>query len=159
MPKSYKVTTDNLRPEMAEVWRIVSKGVLSAPVVVTLDREGQTRLQQEKYQAMCNDIARQMTYGEKCLGGDVWFAALFDQFEQDLKEQGRSLNKPRNIVKSLDGLRWVSVRSTTALGKGLRKSEAAEFIEFLFCFGAQNKIVWSDDLTSSLAEAYGQQKT
>jgi hypothetical protein len=154
MPKSYKVTTDNLRPEMAEVWRIVSKGVLSAPVVVTLDREGKTRQQEEKYHAMINDIMKHGCIEHYDSRMELYKGGLIVKFANDLKEQGLSLRNPGRRYLCPDRQEWITDRPRSS---DFGKKEAAMFIEWLYHYGTEYKVVWSDDLTSSLAEAYGQE--
>lgn len=150
---TYKVDKDSLREVMLLVWEKVKKGVESEPVIVTLSRESRTDLQNRKLHAMIGDIANQIEL-ENSYSLDVWKALLVDQFEEELALEGKKLNKPGRCVPSLDGRRVVQVRASTKDMDKLEEMNA--FIEYLYAFGAENKIVWSDPETRSMGDSYGQ---
>lgn len=136
---------------MASVWEAVCKGISAGPVVVTLGRESKSREQERKYHAMINDISKQVDFDGRRFNSDVWKAQLVDQFEEDLRGMGKTLSHPGRCVTSLDGRRVVQIRPTTTKFK---KQEAADLIEYLFSFGAENQIEWSDPETQSLYKEY-----
>lgn len=106
-----------------------------------------TRLQEEKYHAMLGDIARQAKHLNQALDLDSWKRLCVKQFaddciENDIPRLADYWN--RNAVRlmpSLDG------RSLVALGQQTRdfpKYVAAGFIEWLYHYGAENEIEWSE---------------
>lgn len=106
-----------------------------------------TRLQEEKYHAMLGDIARQAKHLNQVLDLDSWKRLCVKQFADDCIEQDiprLSEYWKRNEVKlmpSLDG------RSLVALGQQTRdfpKYVAAGFITWLYAYGTNNNVVWSE---------------
>lgn len=106
-----------------------------------------TRLQEEKYHAMLGDVARQAKHLNKVLELDDWKRLCVKQFADDCISQ----NVPRlaeywtrnqvRLMPSLDG------GSLVALGQQTRdfpKYVAAGFITWLYAYGADNNIVWSE---------------
>jgi hypothetical protein len=66
-----------------------------------------------------------------------------DQVRLLLVEQwGVETGRPQKFVRSLDGARMVDVSNST---KELDKPEAAEFIDWLYAWGALHGVVWSDE--------------
>jgi hypothetical protein len=106
-----------------------------------------TRLQEEKYHAMLGDIAKQAKHLNQVLDLDSWKRLCVKQFADDCIEQ----DIPRladywkknevKLMPSLDG------RSLVALGQQTRdfpKYVAAGFITWLYAYGANNDVVWSE---------------
>jgi hypothetical protein len=111
------------------------------------ESDEQTRLQQEKYHAMLGDIARQAKHVNKVLDLDSWKRLCVKQFADDciandlprLADYWKRQNF--TVVPSLDG------KSLVTLGKQTRdfpKYVAAGFIEWLYHYGAENEIEWSE---------------
>lgn len=124
----------SLRQKMMCVWEMVCKGIKSGPVVVTLGRPARSGAQNRHFQALISEIAQQVEVGSQKYSQDVWRALLVDQFEQAMQEAGTPISKPGRTVPSLDGRRAVTVRPSTT---GLKKREAAEFIEYLYSEGIE----------------------
>ena len=106
-----------------------------------------TRLQEEKYHAMLGDIAKQAKHLNQVLDLDSWKRLCVKQFADDCIEQDiprLAEYWKRNEVKlmpSLDG------RSLVALGQQTRdfpKYVAAGFITWLYAYGTNNDVVWSE---------------
>lgn len=150
---SFTVDTDNLKPVMLEIWEKVKKGIQSTPVIVELSRPVKSREQEKRYHAMIGDIAKQVDFDGKKFSVDVWKTLLVDQFEEELRQMGIDLSKPGKCEISLDGRRIVQIRPSTT---GFLVKEASDFIEYLFSFGAENHIEWSDPETQSLYKEYWQ---
>lgn len=139
-----------LRPIMLRVWELVKHGIQGGPVVITLSRESKNRLQEKKYHALINDIAKQITfYGNKRYAPEVWKAKLVEQFDHEMKQMGTPLRKPGRVIPSLDGMRTITVRPSTT---GFLKHEAAAFIEYLYARGCDMGVEWSEPALAVYAE-------
>ncbi|NYT67951.1 recombination protein NinB [Pusillimonas noertemannii] len=105
------------------------------------DAPKKSRDQEEKYHAMIGDIARQVDLlGER---RDVEDAKrlLIDAFSRVMTAAGTPLRQRSRIVPSLDGSGFVQ------LGVQSRRflvGEASEFIEYLYAFGTEHSVRWSE---------------
>ena len=143
-------TEDQQRPVMLRVWQLVTEMIKGGPVVITLSRESKNRLQEKKYHALINDIAKQITfYGNKRYAPEVWKAKLVEQFDHEMKQMGTPLRKPGRVIPSLDGMRTITVRPSTT---GFLKHEAAAFIEYLYAQGCDMGVEWSEPALAVYAE-------
>lgn len=118
--------------------QMAEKGLQSGPVQFTLSRPGKSRLQEEKYHAMINDIHQQCFRGYSVEGVK---AVLVNQFAVEMEEQGEPLAHPGEKVWDWKSKQPVYVRPSTTK---FRKAEAAAFIEFLHSVGAEYNVQWSD---------------
>ena len=94
-------------------------------------REGKRTLEQNnKMWAMISDVSRAKPEG-RCHTTDMW-KALF------MKACGHEIQ----FLNGLDGQPFpVGFKSSN-----LTKSQMADLIEFIYAFGAEHNIVWSDEL-------------
>lgn len=116
---------------------------MSAPDgwVVTVSPPSKSRDQEAKYHAMFADIARQCTFmGEKWSSED-WKRILVDAFSRVMASQGTPLRHAGRIVPALDGQGFVQLGIQT---RKFLKKEASEFIEYLYAFGAEQGVRWTD---------------
>lgn len=106
-----------------------------------------TREQEKKYHAMLGDIADQAKHLNMTFTLDDWKRLCVQQFRQDCIENDVPRLKEYwtrhefKVVPSLDG------RSLVALGTQTRdfpKYVAAGFMEWLYHYGAENNIQWSE---------------
>lgn len=106
-----------------------------------------TREQEKKYHAMLGDIAKQAKHLNQTLGLDDWKRLCVSQFRQDCIDNDLPrlhdywIKHEFKVVPSLDG------RSLVALGAQTRdfpKYVAAGFVEWLYHYGAENGIEWSE---------------
>ncbi len=139
------------RSVMADCWAFVSDAIQSGSLDVTVARASKTRLQEARYHAMIGDIAKQVELDGKKYIAKVWKVKLKDQFEHELIALGTPLSKPGSVTMSIDGLRVVQIPPES---KEFRKGEASDFIEYLFSFGAEPGIEWSDPETQSMYRDY-----
>ncbi len=144
------------RSVMTAAWDFVSEAIHGGGLDVTVARMSKTRAQEARYHAMMGDIARQVEVDGKKFIPKVWKVKLKDQFEHELIAQGTPLSKPGSVTMSIDGLRVVQIPPES---KEFRKGEASDFIEYLFSFGAQFNICWSDPETQSMYQDYWQRET
>lgn len=139
--KPWTITEDNIAGILPFIKTQILKFLATGPVALQLSRPSKSREQEQKYHAMIGDIARQVILDGRKYAPEVWKALLVDEFEQELKANGEGLHKPSQIVISLDKQRAVTIRPSTA---EFRRSEGAQFIEFLSKYGAELNVVWSD---------------
>ena len=129
--------------------------VMQAPdgwLAQIIDRK--SREQEERYHAMLGDIARQCVHLNRHLDTETWKRLCVDAFRRETLDDGRIANYwLRNGVRympSLDG------SAVIALGEQTRHFPAyvaSAFIEWLFAFGAEREVRWTDP-TQPPAEAY-----
>lgn len=129
------------RNVMVTVWNLVCSAIAGGALIVTVMRESKSRAQEKKFHAMIGDIANQVRVFGKQYSAEIWKALLVDSFEQDKRESGEPLTHPGRLVPSMDGGRLVSIRPSTTK---FRKTEAVEFIEFLYCQGNEMGVAWSE---------------
>lgn len=109
-------------------------------------KDDKSREQEERYHAMLNDIARQCQHLNMALDKDTWKRLCIDQFKRETLKEPECCARywarhQLNMIPSLDGSAMV------VLGEQSRrfpKGVAAVFIEWLFAWGAQHDVEWSD---------------
>ncbi len=99
------------------------------------------RAQEERYHAMIGDIARQHQFMGRHWDADDMKRLLVDAFAQAMRGAGTPLHHDGRVVPSLDGQRVVQLGIQTS---EFYVAEASEFIEYLFAFGAEHGIEWTD---------------
>lgn len=115
--------------EAPEGWMVV----ISEPV--------KKRIQEEKYHAMIGDIAKQCEFmGEKHDAED-WKRLLVDMFSSVMRDLGTPIHHDGRVMPSLDHKRVVQLGIQT---KDFYVKEAADFIEYLYAFGAEKGVIWSE---------------
>lgn len=135
------------RERMRYAWELVSKALQAGPVLVSLGRLSKSRAQEKRYHAMMVDISKQVEFDGKRFDSEVWKVKLLDQFQHEQMMMGTPLSNPGGVTMSLDGLRVVQIRPESSK---FRKKEASDFIEYLFSFGAEYGVEWSDPETQSM---------
>lgn len=99
------------------------------------------REQEEKYHAMIADIARQVEYAGRKWDADDMKRLLVDEFAEDMRQAGSPLHHDSRVVPSFDGRRIVQLGVQT---RHFYVREASDFIEYLYSFGAQHGVMWSE---------------
>lgn len=97
------------------------------------------RAQEEKYHAMIGDIARQVEHIGRKWHKDDMKRLLLDDFADEMRSAGTPLRGDGRVTPSLDGRRIVQLGVQS---RDLSVKEAANFIEFLYAFGAQRDVKW-----------------
>lgn len=126
-----------------EARRRAMAAVADAPEghVVRISEPAKRREQEEKYHAMIGDIARAWTFiGRKWHREDVK-RLLVDEFAHAMREAGTPLHHDGHVVPSIDGKRIVQLGIQT---RDFWVSEASQFIEFLYAFGSDIDVEWSE---------------
>lgn len=109
--------------------------------MVVFSEPRKKRAQEEKYHAMIGEISKQIEHiGRKWHETDMK-RLLIDDFADEMRIAGTPLHHDGRVTPSLDGRRIVQL--------GIQSSdfyvkEAAQFIEFLYAFGAQRDVIFSE---------------
>lgn len=110
------------------------------PVVITMGRETRTQEQNDKFWPMLRDISKQVEWMGMKLREDEW---------KDLSTASfRSCKVLPNLNK--DGVVAVGL-STSKMPKG----EMSNYIEYLYAFGAENGVKWSEESDKAVLWARG----
>lgn len=116
--------------------------------------ELKTREQEERYHAMLGDIARQCRHLNERFDPDSWKRLCVDLFRKESMSDPRLADYWRRhgfrLVPSLDGSGLVVLGEQT---RKFPKYVATAFIEWLFSFGAEKGVEWTDPTIVPL-EAY-----
>jgi hypothetical protein len=116
---------------------------LQAPAgwMVVVSEPVKKRIQEEKYHAMIADIARQVEHiGRKWHEADMK-RLLIDDFADEMRMAGTPLHHDGRVIPSLDGQRIVQLGIQS---RDFYVKEAAQFIEFLYAFGAARDVRWTE---------------
>jgi hypothetical protein len=127
-----------LEPLLAWVRSMAERALQSGALQVDLCRPGKSRLQEEKYHSMIEDIRAHCFRG---YSRDGMKAALVNQFALERERNGEPLSHPGEQVWDWVNQARVYVRPST---KKFRKQEAADFIEFLYATGSEFGVRWSE---------------
>lgn len=113
-----------------------------------------SREAERRYHAMLNDIAKQCRHLNDSLDLETWKRLAVDQFRRDTLDDPEIgeywKGKGLRIVPSLDGSCVVVLGEQT---RKFPKRVACAFTEWLFAFGAERGVSWSDP-TALPVEAY-----
>jgi hypothetical protein len=148
---------NDLKNAFVECSKMLKEGVV---FVLSFDVfDAKTREQEKKYHAMLGDIARQAKHLNEVFGEDDWKRLCVAEFRDDcIKNDIEKLAdywKKQNfrLVPSLSGGSLVALGAQT---KKFPKYVAAGFIEWLYHYGAENNIVWTDPDQASQDYEYEQ---
>lgn len=107
----------------------------------TFQEPTKKRVQEEKYHAMIGDIARQVEHIGRKWDADDMKRLLIDDFADEMRLAGTPLHHDGRVVPSFDGRRIVQLGIQS---RDFYVTEAAQFIEFLYAFGAARGVEWSE---------------
>lgn len=132
----------------AEARRRAVAAVQQAPDgwLVVVNEPTKRRIQEEKYHAMIADIARQVQHIGRYWDADDMKRLLVDEFAEEMRLAGQPLHHDSRVTPSLDGKRIVQLGIQT---REFWVSEASAFIEYLYCFGAQRGVQWTEPKSQS----------
>lgn len=128
----------------AEARRRCAAFVAEAPdaTEVRFSEPAKKREQEEKYHAMISDIAGQATYAGKSWGKEDTKRILIDEFADAMRAAGTPLHHDGRLIPSEDGRRVIQLGVQS---RDFRVKEASAFIEFLFAWGADRGVIWSEN--------------
>lgn len=130
--------------------RLAHAAIDAAPdgMVCEIREASKSREQEARYHAMIGDIARQWKFCDRFWAAEDMKRLLLDQFLRDTirdpdfaglwKSMGAMIS---NMAPSIDGMGVVALGVQS---RRMPKKLATAFIEFLFAFGAEREIHWSD---------------
>jgi len=119
------------------------RAVEAAPAgfMVQISEPKRKDVQNAKIHAMIGDIAKQCMFMGKKMDSDDWKRLLVDMFAKVMRDLGTPLHHDGRVIPSLDFERVVQLGIQT---RDFYVKEAAEFIEYLYAFGADNLVIWSE---------------
>lgn len=129
----------------------VAQYAMQAPEgwTVTFRPPNRSSDQNAKMHAMFSDIAKQCTFMGERLDSEDWKRLLVDAFARVMASQGTPIRHGCRIVPALDGQGFVQLGIQT---RRFLKKEASEFIEYLYAYGAENNVRWTDNQPMEIAE-------
>lgn len=146
MPKySVVINSDEIRDTMTHVYSLVSSGIRKyGKVVLTLDKQDSRSLaQNRKLWPMLTDFSKQLDWHGQKLSPDDW------------KHIFTAAIKNQKCYPGIDGGLVFCGYSTS----NMDKKTFSELIEFMFAFGAENQIQWSDPETIAAYSSYWEMQT
>lgn len=119
------------------------KAIQSAPqgYMVQISEPTKKRIQEEKYHAMISDIAKQCEFMGEKRDSEDWKRLLVDMFAKVMRDIGTPLHHDGRVIPSLDFERVVQLGIQT---REFLVAEAANFIEYLYAFGADRYVRWTE---------------
>jgi hypothetical protein len=117
--------------------------IAEAPLgtVVTLSEATKSRDQENHYHALIADIACSCLLDGERMSDEDWKRVLVHMFANIKETEGDPLQGHGRLVRSPDGVGVVQLGVQT---RTFSKRHAAEFIDFLFAFGAEHNVEWSE---------------
>ncbi len=117
---------------------LLHKGLESKPVVITLSREKRSSAQNSKMWPMLEDIAR---YIPKWHGRNMSKECWKDVLTAAVKSQ--------DLVPNVDGTGMVAIGERTS---DYSKEQMSELIEYMYWFGTERNVKWSERALSIYQE-------
>ena len=115
--------------------------------VATITEPKKKRAQEEKYHAMIAEISAQCEFMGRKWGKEEWKRLLIDAYVRVSRDNAKAEGRPDpfseqgQVVPSLDGKGFVQLGVQS---RNFRVKQAAEFIEYLYAFGAEQGVVFSE---------------
>lgn len=109
--------------------------------VVRITEPQKKREQESKYHAMIEDIARCTTYAGRRWDADDMKRILVDEFAEEMRLAGTPLHHDARLIPSENGRRVIQLGIQT---REFYVREAAQFIEFLYAWGADRDVRWTE---------------
>ena len=142
------INSGNIIQALAQAKVIIEKALWQGNVVMIIERENKTRSMEQKYHAMIGEIRKTLNVN---FSVEVWKAKLIVEFEAEYEASlGKKLAHPGEWTMDLHKRFPIYVRASSAKFK---KLEGSLFIEFLYRFGAEHKVAFSDDAMKWYEEA------
>ena len=108
---------------------MILKGIEGGPVVLSVDREKRSNSQNSKLWPMLTDISEQVEWFGKMHNTETWKAVITGTFQKC------------EILPNLDGDGFVMIGLSTSK---MKKALFSELIEYIYVFGADKNVVWSE---------------
>ena len=101
------------------------------------------RIQEEKYHAMLGDISKQVPFFGQKRDLETVKRLLVDAYARVKVQEGEPIQGWGSVLPSLDGAGVVQLGVQT---RRFTIKQAAEFIEYLYAWGSDNDVVWSEPI-------------
>lgn len=114
---------------------------------VTIAMPAKTRPQEERYHAMIGDIAKQFALHGRLWDSESMKRLIVDQFRRDTAKDP-DLGPLWDSMGTMEMAPSIDGTGLVALGWQTRRFPrklAGALIEWLFAFGAENEIIWSNE--------------
>ncbi len=123
--------------------QLASRACIQAPdgFIVEIKPPNKSRDQEAKYHSMFSDFAKQIPFMGSMRDLETWKRLLVDAFARIKAAEGDPVQGVGAIVPNLDGTGFVQLGVQT---RKFSKRHASEFIEYLYCYGAENNVVWTE---------------
>lgn len=123
--------------------QLASRACIQAPdgFIVEIKPPNKSRDQEAKYHSMFGDVAKQVPFMGAMRDLETWKRLLVDAFARVKAADGDPVQGVGAIIPSLDGSGFVQLGVQT---RKFSKRHASEFIEFLYAWGAENNVRWTD---------------
>ena len=105
--------------------------------------QAKSRDQEDKYHAMIADIAKQSQYISRTWDAGDMKRILIDEFAEEMRNHGTPLGHDSSIIPSENGKRIIQLEIRSS---EFRVKEASDFIEFLYAWGVERGVVWTDPM-------------
>lgn len=109
--------------------------------MVVISEPAKKRIQEEKYHAMISDIAKQSDYAGKRWDEDDMKRILIDEFAEEMRLAGAPLHHDGRLIPSENGRRVIQLGIQS---RDFWVKEAAQFIEFLYFYGSDRGVIWTE---------------
>lgn len=141
---TFTMTHETAVTVMQTIKQAIHQGMQSGPVVVTLSRETRSSEANSKLWAMLSDISKQVEHANTHFSPEDWKDILSAGYEE------------QRLVPGVNG-NFVAIGSRTSK---YTKKKMCEFVEYLYWFGAEKDVVWSEKAVECYEEwqAYGKQQ-
>ena len=121
---------------MQTIWPKVKEAIKSGKQLsLEIKAISKSREQEEKYHAMIGDISKQAQHLGSKWSAEDWKRLLVDQY---LRDTGMYSSK---VLPNLDSTGIVQLGFQT---RNFTKEQASEFVEWLFSWGANNGITFTE---------------
>ena len=123
--------------------QLASRACINAPdgYVCEIRPANKSRDQEAKYHAMFSDVARQLEFMGEKRDTETWKRLLVDAFARVKSAEGDPVQGIGSIIPNLDGTGFVQLGVQT---RRFSKKHASEFIEYLYAFGDDRNVKWSE---------------
>lgn len=138
----YRLVHDTARKLAAAQCQLAPAGF-----ICIIDAPKKSREQEERYHAMIGDIAECCTFMGRKWSKEDWKRLLIDAFVRVMREQAKVDGQPDpfanqgEVVPALDGHGFVQLGVQS---RGFKKAIASQFIEYLYAYGNENGVRWTD---------------
>jgi len=137
MKRTFILVDDQVRRRAADY--ILKEAPAGHMVIVSEPKRKE--IQNAKFHAMIEDIARQCTFMGEKRDAECWKRLLVDAFAKVMRDAGTPIHHDGRVIPSLDFQRVVQLGIQT---KDFYVKEAAQFVEYLYSYGSENDVKWTE---------------